>query len=321
MSRLYRLKLKPSAPWRTPWQADTLTGMLLVTAARTLGPDALRRRLIDPMLAGTPPFVLSDALPGDLLPLPIHLRLSNWPEGTNLKAVKRARWLSPEHFEAARLGRRPPPEALLGDDKVFHRDTRQHNTLSRVTDASFSEQGGGIFQRPETLLCAQEARDFLSVYLRLLDRAGADLVLELFQQLSFSGFGADTSAGRGQFELPDDPQAMPHLDETPANANGVLSLSTFQPGPRDPTDGCWDAFPKFGKLGPDFGLADVRKNTLILLRAGACFRTNPSIHLLGRAIPMRELLPPNSFHQLVSRGVDIIHPAFALAVPITLPEQ
>jgi len=319
MTGLYRLKLKPTAPWRTPWQADTLTGMLLATAARTLGQDILRRRLIDPMLAGRPPFVLSDALPGELLPFPIYLRLSDWPPDTNLKAVKRARWLDVRHFEAACAGQCPPADILLSDSDVFCDRIRQHNTLSRLDDSTFAaEQGGGIFQRPETLLDAKHAHDYFSVYFRMIDSSVTDLLLELFHELSLTGFGADTSTGRGQFDLLDDPQAARQLDATPPAANGVISLSTFQPGPNDPTEGYWDVFPKFGKLGPDLGLSDrdVHKNTLILFRPGACFRGDPATPSLGRAIPMRELLPAATADQLRARDINIIHPAFGLTLPI-----
>lgn len=318
MPNLFRLKLKPTSPWRTPWQADTLTGMLLATAARTLGAETLRLRLIEPMLSGHPPFVLSDALPGDLLPFPIYLRLSVSPDTTLLKKLKRARWLSQEDFHAARSGRRPSPEALLADSDVFRHATRRHNSLSRVTDASLSaEEGGGIFQRPEFLLEAQEqAREYLSVYLRILDRGSADLLLELFQQLSLTGFGADTATGRGQFDLPEDPEPARHLDEPPSHANGIISLSSFQPSPADPTDGYWEAFPKFGKLGPDLDVSDIRKNTLLLFRPGTCFKCDPARRCLGRAIPMGELLQPTTCAQLTVRNLNVIHPAFGLPIPM-----
>lgn len=327
---LYRLKLRPRSPWRTPWQADTLTGMLLATCARTHGPDVLRSLLIDPMLAGDPPFVLSDALPGDLLPFPITLRLGDWPQGTDFKALKRACWLEPDHFQTARTGHRPPFDTLIPDAAIFKDHTRQHNTLSRDTDATFTaEQGGGIYQRPETFLLdsPDSARDHLSLYFRILDpdrQAAGDLLLDLLHELSLTGFGADTSTGRGQFDITDDPQPMPALDSLPSDAarsaNAVISLSTFQPGLADPTDGYWDAFPKFGKLGPELAslAGDHRKNTLILFKPGACFRTDPNRPFMGRAVPMHELLPESTTTQLHQRQVNIIHPAFGLCVPASL---
>ncbi len=314
---LYRLKLRPRSPWRTPWQADTLTGMMLASCARTQGADVLRNRLIEPMLAGHPPFVLSDACPGDLLPMPIWLRLANYDDR---KRIKRARWLAPENFEAARHGQIPAFNALIPDDAALLAHSRQHNTLSRLNDATGdADQGLAPYSRSETLLA--DSSDYLSVYIRIADSAAGDLLLDLFHELSLTGFGADTATGRGQFEIEDDPEMMPTLHNPPENANAVMSLSTFQPGPDDPTDGFWDAFPKFGKLGPELAAHadEYRKNTLILFRCGACFHSQNHHEQLGRAIPMSQLLPQLAAKRLERGGYHIIHPAFALTIPVIIP--
>jgi len=328
MSPLHRLKLVPSSPWRTPWQADTLAGALLATCARTHGPQFLRDKLIEPMLAGQPPFVLSDALPGDLLPFPIHLRLHRYPDGTNLKAVKRARWLAPDDFSRARGGIPPPAEALLPDSAVFRDETRQHNTLSRLTDTSArdadddSHSAIGIFQKADTLLLQSGEPKSLTLLFRFASPDAGNLLLDLLHELSLTGFGADISTGRGQFDLPSDPTPAPELDTPPANANAVVSLSTFQPGPHDPTSGYWDAFPKFGKLGPDHALENLQvfKNTLILFRPGAVFHTNRSSPFLGHAVNTESLFPPDVVRSLLARNLRIIHPAFGLMVPLQLGE-
>lgn len=322
---LHRLKIQPRSPWRTPWQADTLTGMILATCARTRGPDTLRDRLIDPMLAGAPPFVLSDACPGDLLPIPIWLRLADWPELADRKAIKRARWLAPSNFDIARRGRQPAGDALIHERQTVIDHTRQHNTLSRLNDATGdADEGFAPYTRPETLLLDPAA--YLSIYIRILDPdpiAAGDLLLDLLHELSLTGFGADTATGRGQFVILDDPQPMPQLDHPPENANAVISLSTFQPGPSDPTDGLWDAFPKFAKLGPELApvAGDHRKNALILFRPGACFRLNQSPRFLGRAVPMHELVSTTAAENLAKRNFNIIHPAFALTIPAIIPSQ
>jgi len=314
--KLYRLQLRPRSPWRTPWQADTLAGALCSTAARVHGADFLRRRLIDPMLAGSPPFVLSDAFPADLLPVPIAVRLAQHPPDTDRKAIKRGRWLAREDFLALRAtGEGDVPwNRLLPDSAVFHDETTRHNTLARDSDASLEE--GGLFSRPDTLLRPDNNdRAALTLYFRAADEAAADLLLDLLHELSLVGFGADVATGRGQFDISADPQPAADLDAPPAAANGVIILSTFQPAPGDPADGLWEAFPKFGKLGPDLGLSDVRKHTLIMFRPGACFHADPARPFLGRALSMDDVLPAIAADELRRRGVEIIHPAFGLAVP------
>lgn len=313
---LYRLHLRPRSPWRTHWQADTLTGALCATAARVHGPEFLRSRLIDPMLEGDPPFILSDAFPGELLPVPAWLRIADLPSGANRKALKSARWLPRADFLRARAGDAPPPEHLVEESSVYVHETTRHNTLSRESDASLGE--GGLFNRPETLLKLPgdgQPDGVLSIYFRAADGAAADLLLDLLGDLALTGFGADTATGRGQFTLAGDPVAEPELDSTPEAAEGVVSLSTFQPAPGDPIDGLWEAFPKFGRLGPDLALAEVRKRTLVMFRPGACFRADPGRPFLGRALPMDLILPEPSAATLRERGIEIIHPAFGLSVP------
>jgi hypothetical protein len=97
-------------------------------------------------------------------------------------------------------------------------------------------------------------------------------------------------------------------------------LSTFQPAATDPTDGAWEAFTKYGKLGPDFGLENVFKRPMILFRPGACFRSLPARGWMGRAIPMKELLAEDIVGHLNGRGAAVVHWAFGLCVPLIWPQ-
>ena len=363
MTELRRVCVRPLSPWRTPWQADTLTGALCSVAARVHGADFLRQRLSEPMRAGRPPFVLSDAFPGDLLPVPVTVRLCRPPPDVDRKTIKRGRWATRQHFLALRAGAangQIPWSELKADADVFCEETTRHNTLSRTSNASLED--GGLFARPDFALRTEvrepafrssgstpggahahtragtgaggarsaqghgrvpnpalNGADWLSIYFRAADDAAAQLLLDLLGELSLTGFGADIATGRGQFEIVGGPEPVSDLDQPPPGANGVVVLSTFQPGPDDPVDGYWEAFPKFGKLGPDAGLSDVRKRTLIMFRPGACFRANTSHWFLGHAIPMSSVLPPDTTAQLTGRGIQIIHPAFGLAVPARVP--
>src|ERR1700722_15011279 len=94
---LYRFRLVPESPWRTPWQSDTLAGLLCWMCARTEGSTAVRQQIIEPALAGKPPFVLSDAFPGDWLPVPAAVRLLDAPAELR-KTVKQAKWLPLQSF-------------------------------------------------------------------------------------------------------------------------------------------------------------------------------------------------------------------------------
>jgi CRISPR-associated protein Csm4 len=305
--KLYRLRLRPTSPWRTPWQSDTLSGMLCWAAVRRDGPDVLAREILQPALAGEPPFVLSDAFPGDWLPIPMTVRLQDWPADER-KALKRARWLKTEVFARAQRG-----EALVASDLVsehgIHSFVQLRNTIGRTSNTT--SDGGGLFG---DRLYAVDGQDELAVYVRVAD-GFEDRLLTLFRELEQVGFGSDNSIGKGQFEIATGLEPQTEIDSLP-DANGSIVLSTFQPAPADPIDGYWDSFTKYGKLGPDFGIENVFKRPLVMLRPGATFRPKVAKGWVGRAIPMNHLLSQEVVSSLNGRGTAIIHSAFGLAVPL-----
>lgn len=311
---LYRFRLVPESGWRTPWQSDTLSGMLCGAIARLEGSEVLRREVIDPALAGRPAFVISDAFPGDRLPIPAFVRLlPSWPPDQR-KAVKRARWFDQEAFVRVQRGHLPESADLI-PDSGFHESVQLHNTISRTSNAAMDE--GGLYPREETHLAA--GQDRLTIYVRL-DAGFRDRFRRAVRELATDGFGADRSSGKGQFRVDGELEPTDFLDRVDA-PGGVLVLSTFQPDAGDPTDGAWDAFTKYGKLGPEFGLENVFKRPLVLFKPGACFPLVEARPWLGRAVPMNELLAPDTTISLRSRGVEAIHYAYGLAVPIAWPEQ
>jgi CRISPR-associated protein Csm4 len=315
--KLYRLKLKPVSSWQTPWQADTLAGLLCWACARTEGGAALQREILEPAMRGDPPFVLSDAFPGDLLPAPEFIRLNDWPS-EHLKFVRKARWLRQEAFRRVQAGQSLSLDDLVADD-VFEPRAQTRNMLDRLTNTTGA--GGHLFTLQERWLGERSAllkeSPYLSIYARVTPEF-QDKLLFLFGEVARTGFGADASVGKGQFDLLSGFEPAPQFDEV-ASPDGVIALSTFQPGANDPTDGGWQAFTKFGKLGPDFGLENVFKCPLIMLRPGAFFRSAIPRQVLGRAIPMDQLLSPEVCRALRGRGAEIAHLAFGLAVPSRLP--
>jgi CRISPR-associated protein Csm4 len=317
--KLYHIQLRPCSAWITPWQADTLTGMLCWTMARMDGEAALREEFLEPALDGKPPFILSDGFPAERLPAPLTLRLREW-SADQRKTVKRARWLARKTFQNVQRGQPIDVEDLLLPDAV-HISDRFRNTISRVTNTTgehslFSCVENTLHFEPEGTTKAP----CLSVYARVAD-GNEDRLIELFDMLSAVGYGADTSAGKGSFVREGELEPADWLEEGVVGANGVIVLSTFQPAMRDPSNGYWELFTKYGKIGPDFGMENVFKRPLIMMRPGACFQCAPNKPVLGHALPMYAFLDEDQAAGLEQRGVSLIHPAFGLTVPITIPEE
>jgi len=322
MDGFYRIRIRPQGAWRTPWQADTITGLLCWMCVRMEGEAVLRQLITEPMLAGEPPFVLSDAFPGEFLPLPVAIRLGDWPVDLR-KTVKRARWLRREAFLRVCRGESVDAgDLVLASPIVEHDQIR--NTVGRATGTTGA--GGSLFTLSEFRLDTRDdeltGADELSIYVRV--RPGnADLLLNLFEELASVGFGADASVGKGVFGFPTGAPELEPLDfgsplrSEPTNA--MVALSTFQPGHDDPAAGVWEAFVKHGKLGPGLAGDAFAKNPIVLFRPGACFSAplgGPPF--VGRAIPMDEILDPAVAADLRDRGIEVVHPAFGLIVPAKL---
>jgi CRISPR-associated protein Csm4 len=303
---LHRLDLRPLGPWRSPWQADTLSGSLCTALARREGGDVLRREWLDPAAEGRPPFVLSDAMPAGLLPLPVSWRMRLTALG---KAAKRARWITQDAFGALQADQAPPSEALRTEEDCWSNSLCTRNCLDRASGSTGGKGAGGLFSHAEWH--AREAYPLLRVYARVLP-ACAPRLQRLFEELARTGFGADASAGKGQFELASDLAPAPELDH--ADGARALVLSTFQPAPPDPADGAWECFIKEGRLGPNLGIDNVFKRPLVLFRPGACFKQIVEKGWLGRAIPMREFLADSTCSELEQRDLHLFHWAFGLCV-------
>jgi CRISPR-associated protein Csm4 len=166
----------------------------------------------------------------------------------------------------------------------------------------FLKNSDGSVQRSADGSSVDEEQTYLSVYARIA--AGFEpLLLELFRELARVGFGADASTGKGQFEIVSDWEDAGWLDRVIENRDGIVVLSSFQPAAGDPTEGYCV---KYGKVGPDFGLAHVFRRPLLMLRPGACFKTPGPQPFIGRAVSMDA--PAGDYRTRASsalRGADI----------------
>lgn len=304
----FRLKIQPLSPWQTPWQADTLIGLLCWAYGRAKGEQCLKQDILNRFISGDPPFILSDAFPGDFFPLPELVRTLPWPIG-HRKKVGKSIYLHYTAFQKFLNGAPLSINDLTLLDPV--RSTlRTRNTLSRVTDTT--GEPGALFTLREHVL--DESQDFLSLYVRLHPNEKS-FVLKLFQHLQETGFGADATAGNGEFDIIDEFEPIPWLDRDKGQSKHFTVLSTFQPNSTDPVEGLWQPFVKYGKLGPDFGLDNVFKRPLVMFRPGACFQgTGPTPSWVGRVILMDELLSPDTISHLRSRDIEICHIATGLTI-------
>ncbi len=302
--KTYRLKLKPQSSFLTPWQADTIFGSLCWIIAWRKGADALAQ-FLNEYKSGNPTFILSDGMPGDLLPAPVHLPLIvKTDDYQKVKSLKKTAWLKPDEFELLRKGQfdLQHHETI----KPFKPFTTLHSSINRLTGTTGDE--GSLFELEEYALDKNDTKaDYLSVYLKI--RTGhEDAIMSLFKDLSLSGYGAKKSAGKGNFEIIGGLEEFKGFDVF-NEANAFIALSNFVPAPKDPTDGYYKTIVKYGKLGGEYTFSgNPFKKPLMMLTTGSAFRTKESPKpYYGRMVA--DIAPAMS---------EVVHYGYAFAVPTTI---
>ncbi|MBA7610625.1 hypothetical protein ES703_17837 [subsurface metagenome] len=288
------------------WQSDTIWGHLCWGLRYNYGEDALLE-FIDAYEQGTPPLLVSNGFPEDMLPRPIVAELvsdehKSLPERRQAfrerKGAKDIRFLTREEFAKAIQGDQLVPSLKVGVETTM---VTLKNQISRLTSTTGAEGAGQLFSFEQYRWVS------ISIYLKVADDF-AERARELFQYLEQSGYGKRKSVGYGQVKLVsfEPVSGFP----SPADANGFVTLSNFVPAAKDPTSGYWGAIVKYGKLGEEFAIeGNPFKKPLIMLTAGSTFYDSPCREHYGRLV--RGLSPIHT-DKVVQYGL-------ALPVPMKLP--
>lgn len=269
------------------------------------GDDALKEFLGE-YKNGNPVFVISDGMPGDLLPSPAHLSLvKQKKEGfeafKKAKELKKVSWLSPDVFESVRKGNLEiePSEAI----KTFKTFTTLHGSINRLSGTTGED--GSLFELEEHAL--GETVQFISIYLKIKE-GWEEKVFSLFKDLSLTGYGKKKSVGKGAFEIIGKLEQFDRLDGFDGS-NGFMALSNFVPAKDDPSDGSYKTLVKYGKLGGEFTFCGKPfKKPLMMLTAGSCFKVNDNIKpFYGRMV-----------EGIAPAKREVVQYGYAFAVPIKL---
>jgi CRISPR-associated protein Csm4 len=249
-------RLRPSAPWVTPWHADSLFGALCWTLLRRRGEDSLRKMLAG-FREGAPPFLLSDGCPGEWLPRPLVLLRNGG------SAWRSHQWITRDDFLAARRGEVPSAPAQAPPEPFEIRRTRR-----------FSSAGeSGLFEAEEwTWSEAWPAEQrFVTVYARVLPE-WVEPLARSFEALGQYGFGKRRTLGRGVFTV-DRPPIVCDWLEPLRFEDGYISLNRFIPHQTDPVKGCWTVHVKYPKYGDEFSSGgQASKGRIVQLGPGSCFQ-------------------------------------------------
>ncbi len=279
----WRLRIRPRAAWATPWRADSLFGAVCWRWLE-LFPESFAAMLEEFHAGGEPPFVLSDAFPGDCLPLPFHVVPQFLQDG---KKRKPPFFVSQASFhDSIQRGTNPEGEPIV---KPYFAYSRLQTSINRDSDTAAD---GQLFETELTTLASGFHE--MSLYFRT-GRYLPQLVA-CFHALAITGFGKKSSTGLGAFEIVGEAEPCPWLDDV-ANANAFVSLSHFVPETTDPTIGQWQIHVTYPKLQGN-AISNIFKGTMLMLTPGSVFRTDDvgPRSWYGRMLPVPRPEMPKALH-------------------------
>jgi CRISPR-associated protein Csm4 len=282
--KTWRIRIRPLSPWASPWRSDTLFGALCWRWLEMYPADfeGMVERFREDC---EPPFLVSDAFPGELLPLPAHVRPEAQPGG-DLKKLKAPLYVSEDAFRRIARG-----EGRLGEEPfsaAFRPFARVQTAIDR---RSGTAADGQMFETHCQYLCG--GHEFLSVYIRageFLDR-----VVACLRAVALTGFGKKSGSGLGEFDLVGEPEECGWLDEV-AGSNAYVALNHFVPAAGDPCEGLWRTHVTYPKFHSN-AVGNVFKGAILMLTPGSVFRTSGAPRAwYGSVVPVPRPEMPNAIH-------------------------
>lgn len=301
--KIYKIILSFKGSFLTPLQADTIFGHLCWALYYKEGEDELKK-FLEPFREGAPPFLLSDGFPvytnnseeTPLFPKPLSADRVLKEEH---KKIKKLEWVTLYDFNKIREFKEFQPKEIESPLKA---SLTVHNSISRLTNTSLPE--AGVYSLKEYFI--QKA----FILVKVNDKNFLDKVLEMLKFISNVGYGRKKSIGKGKFSV-EAPVQFNEFTEIP-EATGFVTLSSFCPAEKDPTEGIYKTFVKYGKLGEEFTFSGSPfKRPLLMIKTGSVFKTDGT---------------PREFYGRMVENISDIKPevlqyAYAFPIPIIFPQM
>lgn len=295
-------KLKPTSPWMTPWQADTLFGHLAWEMYYEEGEEALQNWL--EQFDNAPPLLMSDGFVGEWLPRPLLpiIRKQNRltiEEVIVSKKRKGLNWMKREDIISGKWEN----EEVLSKAGELKKITQLHNVINRHQGSSFEKNG--LYEQPAYILPKDETT--ISIYIGTQNKMELRRFSHYLKKISLVGYGKRKTVGMGQFEITE------IIDRTNwfngRDCNAVMWLAHGVPSELDPIKGCYKIDTKYGKLGEGhIELGTPFKKPLTRICPGAVFlQENINKCYAGRMI-----------YHITEANPKVVQYGYTLTLPIKL---
>lgn len=312
--RTYKIQFGLKSSLRTPFHADTIFGHFCWAMRYIEGEDKLKG-----WLGGykESPTLISNAFPVGKFPRPLipDIRDSgsnDLQRATILKKIKKIDLISEDWIKkyqhsmsVEKLNEELEVAAKEESSTAYISLPITHNTYDRLSGRTLE---GSLYDWEETFFLDDKGEPqtfWFYVSTETLTRAQLRTMLDF---MSYSGFGADKSIGKGQLEVVSlEESSLPEV----SNANAFISLSNFIPSIPEELNGYYRPITKFGKLGGEWASGRVPfKKPVVMLQAGS--------------VVIDPNYSPSKFYGKLQRNIhrqeEIVQYGYAFPFPIYLEE-
>ncbi|MCL6623641.1 MAG: hypothetical protein K6T17_03360 [Fimbriimonadales bacterium] len=285
------------SPYLTPWRAPTLWGRLAWIIAEGAIPDWDISTFISFYKENQPPLILSDGLPKDAIPTPLHWQ-SAWAQ-SNSKPPKTLPW---DTLNALRQNPSQPPREAEGEHERGEREIALWRT---AIDRATGKASEGALRADHGWIAPQGILIFALVHNVFTD----ETLQKLFLNLSAEGWGNMRSSGNGAFKV----QSIQDFNPDINDPDGFMLLAHCHPTKDMPAEGLWKlnsvpVLPHHPDTGRPVGpLPPPQRATM--LAPGASFKEKQPKPFYGTLLPLGRIHP------------DYLHYGIAPALPIKLQNR
>jgi len=294
--KCYKVTIRPRSSFITPLDSDTLFGSLCWIIRWKHGEEKLEDFLNQ--YSNEPPFLISSGIQANCLPFPVTKGISRSrlreiikdaygntnPKTMNkvirqIKKIKKEKFIPIDVFKDHNnsFSLENLLKTILGNDlnsmennykKMFYHKKpfftvkdRYHNMINRISN---SATDGELYTQREITY-----HDDIDIYLKL---PKDDLFFwqNVFEALSYEGYGSKKSSGKGQFSIIDFKRVtLPKADDP----SHFMTLSSFIPSEKIP-GGYYKIKTKRGKLGSSYSKKKYSpwKEPVIFYEEGSTFK-------------------------------------------------
>lgn len=289
MARVIKYRLRPVSFYGHLFASDTVFGALAWAVRSMFGEVRLEEMLC--AFAGSPPFLVSSAMPDGFLPRPLApQRMHTASEGVSRKelsdSIARAKRYKKVRYVPAEILARHL--ASFDDERVFGsgdlpwagavEQMEFVQTRTAIDRTRLSALEGALFAESYNYM---EEGAALAVYARTLDEAYSESWLDgLFDFAAASGFGKNRSTGKGVFDVERVPLSEDEVRIFGYEGGLFMSISLCAGNNLSPVR--YATATKYAKIGGEFsqsgigGKLIVNKNPIVFYREGSLFRPGES---------------------------------------------